>query len=73
MGTGRKFSKKPVTRPKKGAAGRASRTKVQKARLAKIGFDVEELAKMNCAETKDLLKKYAKKSTRREVASKLKK
>jgi hypothetical protein len=67
MGTGRKFHKKPVTRPKKGAAERRVRTKIQKARLVKIGFDPDVVTKMDIDKVRDLLKQYAKKSTRKYV------
>jgi len=69
MGTGRKFHKKPVTRPKKGAAGRRSRCKVHKTRLIKLGFTPEAISKMTVTDVRVLLNKYAKKSTRREVVA----
>jgi len=73
MGTGRKFSKKPVTRPRKGAGPRRRRDKVLKARLVEIGFDEAEAAKLSLTEVRELLKKHARKSTRKEVEARLKK
>jgi hypothetical protein len=67
MGTGRKFSKKPMTRPKKGAAGRRKRVNVHKARLIKLGFEPAALEKMTVTDVRVLLNKYAKNSTRKEV------
>jgi len=73
MGTGRKFHKKPVTRPKKGAAGRRSRSKVHRDRLIKLGFDPADIAKMTVTDVRVLLNKYAKKSTRKDVEALMKK
>ena len=73
MGTGRKFNKKPVTRPRKSAAGRRSRSKVHKARLVAIGFAPEAIDKMTVVEVRGLLKKHAKKTTRKYVEALLKK
>ncbi len=73
MGTGRKFSKKPATRPRKGAAQRRKRDKVLKARLVEIGFNAEEAEKMRITEVRELLNKHAKHSTRKEVEARLKK
>jgi len=47
MGTGRKFAKKPTTRPKKSDRARRRRDKVQRARLVATGVDAETARKMN--------------------------
>ena len=47
MGTGRKFSKKPVTRPKKSLRERRRRETEQKKRLVELGMDEAVVAKMN--------------------------
>ena len=47
MGTGRKFRKKPMTRPIKGAAAKARRVKEQRARLVALGMDEAEVARMD--------------------------
>jgi len=60
MGTGRKFSKKPVTRPKKKPAERARRVKVQQKRLVALGMDEGEVAKMNPKKIRTLLKRPAR-------------
>ena len=73
MGTGRKFSKKPATRPRKGAAQRRRRDKVLKARLVKIGLDPEAVEKMRVTEIRSLISKYGKKTTRGEVEALIKK
>ncbi len=46
MREGRKFNKKPRTRPIKTPAEKASRTKAQRARLVKLGMDTAVVAKM---------------------------
>ena len=51
---------KNVMRPRKGSADKARRTKVQKARLVKLGVPAEVLDKMNAAEIRTLLKRPAK-------------
>lgn len=73
MGTGRKFHKKPATRPIKSAAERRSRDKVQRARLVKIGFDETAVHKMNIDEVKSLINRYARKSTRQSVLALIRK
>ena len=61
MGTGRKFHKKPVTRPKKSLAERARRAKIHQDRLVELGADREKVAKMTYKDVRDLLK-YPKKT-----------
>jgi hypothetical protein len=73
MGTGRKFNKKPATRPRKGAAQRRKRDKVLKGRLVKIGFAAADVDKMTLTEIREILKKHAKNSTRKQVEARLKK
>lgn len=73
MGTGRKFNKKPDTRPRKSVAERKSRSKVHKARLVAIGFDPAAIDKMTVVEVRELLKRHAKKSTRKGVEAMLSK
>ncbi len=51
MGTGRKYRKKPMTRPVKTAAARAQRMRQQKTRLVALGADAEVVAKLNVKET----------------------
>ena len=56
MGTGRKFNKQPVSRPKKSGAVRKRRDKVHVGRLVKMGMDGEVVRKMTTRAIKDLLK-----------------
>lgn len=60
MGTGRKFTKTVITRPRKGAAARNQRQKNQKKRLIALGMSEEAVDKMNPKEIRDLLKHPAK-------------
>jgi len=46
MREGRKFNKKPRTRPIKTPAEKANRVKAQRARLVKLGMDTVIVAKM---------------------------
>jgi len=59
MGTGRKFNKKPVTRPKKKPLERRRRDKIQKNRLIALGVSEENVRQMNTKEVRTLLKKPA--------------
>lgn len=47
MGTGRKFNKNPVTRPKKSPLERRRRVASQRKRLVELGMDKEEVRKMD--------------------------
>jgi hypothetical protein len=60
MGTGRKYRKLPAVRPVKKEREKRRRTKVQRARLVKLGMNPEEVAKMNPARVRELLKRPAR-------------
>jgi len=60
MGTGRKFRKTSMTRPKKSASDRKRRERVQKARLIALGVEETVVAKMNVKEIRDMLKRPAR-------------
>lgn len=60
MGTGRKFNKKPITRPKKSPAQRARRFRVHQARLVKLGMDEELVQTLQDYEARELLRRPAK-------------
>ena len=56
MGTGRKFTKTVITRPRKSGAARRQRQKNQKKRLIDLGMSEEAVEKLNPKEVRDLLK-----------------
>lgn len=60
MGTGRKYRKKPMTRPVKSAAQRAQRLRQQKARLIALGADEAVVEKLDVRATREMLKRPAK-------------
>jgi hypothetical protein len=60
MGTGRKFRKKPMTRPRKSGAERRRRDAVQRRRLAALGVPEEKLRKLTTAGVRKLLVRPAK-------------
>jgi len=60
MGTGRKFNKKPTTRPIKRAGAKRRRVLVQKRRLVALGVAEEKVAKLNNQEIRTLLRHPAK-------------
>lgn len=60
MGTGRKFTKTVITRPRKGAAARNQRQKNQKKRLVSLGMSEEAVEKLNAKEVRTLLRHPAK-------------
>ncbi len=60
MGTGRKFNKKPISRPKKSTRERKRRFKVHKARLVGLGMDAELMESLQPQEARELLKRPAK-------------
>jgi hypothetical protein len=60
MGTGRKFNKTNITRPRKGGADKVNRQNTQKKRLIALGVSEEAAAKMNPREIRDMLKRPAK-------------
>lgn len=60
MGTGRKFNKTNITRPRKGGAAKVNRQNTQKKRLIGLGMPEEEVAKLNPREIRDLLNRPAK-------------
>ena len=59
MGTGRKFQKKPMTRPIKTPIERKRREKVQRARLVKLGMTEEEVRHLTARDMRELLRKPA--------------
>lgn len=71
MGTDWKFKRKSLRRKKKSGAARRHREKVHKKRLVALGFKESVAASMNPWKVKDLLKKAAKKSTRKLFAYKM--
>ena len=60
MGTGRKYRKKPMTRPVKSGSDKARRQNEQKKRLIALGMAEEEVNKLNSLEIRTLLKRPAK-------------
>lgn len=60
MGTGRKFSKNPVTRPKKKPRERRRREKLQRERLAELGVSEEKIRHMTTKDVRLSLRKPAK-------------
>jgi len=60
MGTGRKFTKTVITRPRKSGAARRQRQKNQMKRLIDLGMSEEAVEKLNPKEVRDLLKYPAK-------------
>ena len=60
MGTGRKFHKKPVTRPRKSVRERRHRDAVHKKRLIALGMDEKIVSKMTSKAVRDLLKRPLK-------------
>lgn len=59
MGTGRKFAKKSMTRPKKGARERRRREKMQQRRLVAAGMSEEAVRHLTAKEMRELLKRPA--------------
>ncbi len=59
MGTGRKFSKTVITRPRKGGAAKRQRQAVHRKRLIALGVDEAEVNRMNPKQVRDLLKRPA--------------
>jgi len=57
MGTGRKFNKKPVTRPKKGTGERARRVRLHKTRVLALGHTEEAIRHMTPADLRAILRK----------------
>jgi len=60
MGTGRKFHKKPKTRPKKKPRERQRREKEQRARLAALGVPEEKVRVMTAKDVRQQLRRPAK-------------
>ena len=60
MGTGRKFNKQPVTRPKKSGLERRRREASQKKRLVALGMDPEAVRKMDSKTARTLIQKPEK-------------
>ena len=59
MGTGRKYQKKPVTRPKKTGKARRRRNKVQRDRLLGLGVSEQSVTAMNQKQIRDALRRPA--------------
>jgi len=55
MGTGRKFRKKPMTRPIKGGVAKRKRDASQKKRLVDLGMDTEAVRKLDQKTVRTLL------------------
>lgn len=60
MGTGRKFNKTNITRPRKGGAAKVNRQNTQRKRLIALGMDEADVAKLNAREIRDLLNRPAR-------------
>ncbi|MDD4101735.1 MAG: hypothetical protein PHU80_03775 [Kiritimatiellae bacterium] len=60
MGTGRTLNKHPRTRPIKSPSEKRRRSKVQRARLVKLGVDADTVAKMQPENVRKLILKPAK-------------
>lgn len=60
MGTGRKFSKKPKTRPKKSPAERRRREETHRRRLVELGMSEDEVRHLTPVEMRDLLRRPGK-------------
>ncbi len=60
MGTGRTFSKDPVTRPKKSTRERARRVRTHAKRLMEMGITEEQIKQMNPPDMRALLRKPTK-------------
>lgn len=56
MGTGRKFNKKPKTRPKKNATDRRRRIALHRKRLIALGMDEKIVSKLDTKQMRALLK-----------------
>ena len=56
MGTGRKFRKTNITRPRKGGAAKVNRQNTQRKRLVALGMDEADVAKLNPKEVREYLK-----------------
>jgi hypothetical protein len=59
MGTGRKFAKKPRTRPKKKASERRRRQRLHKKRLIALGVPEAKVSKMDPDVARALLRRPA--------------
>ena len=57
MGTGRTLRKESHVRPCKTPAGKARRSKAQRARLVKMGLDAEKVALMGTEEVRVLVQR----------------
>lgn len=60
MGTGRKYQKKPMTRPRKSGKARRRRHKVQRDRLLGLGVSEQSLTAMNQKQVREALRCPAK-------------
>ena len=59
MGTGRKYQKTHLTRPRKAAGPKRRRQLEQRRRLVALGVDAEAVAKLNAREVLNMLKRPA--------------
>ena len=60
MGTGRKYHKTHLTRPRKAAGPKRRRRLEQRRRLVALGVDAEAVDKLSSREVLDMLKRPAK-------------
>lgn len=60
MGTGRKFRKQTVTRPRKSGPAKNQRQRQHRERLVALGVSEEDVAKMDPKAVRDMLKRPAK-------------
>jgi len=56
MGTGRKFHKKPATRPVKGGADRKRRLRSQRDRVVALGLEETAVRKMTTKQIREYLR-----------------
>ena len=56
MGSGRKFNKTNITRPRKGGPRKAQRQRQHQTRLIALGMPEADVAKLNPKEVRDFLK-----------------
>ena len=57
MGTGRTLRKESHVRPRKSPAGKARRSKAQRARLVKFGMDAEQVSQMEAEAVRVLVQR----------------
>jgi hypothetical protein len=60
MGTGRKFNKQPVTRPKKNACDKARRVRSHRERVSAAGYTDEQIKHMTPADLRAAIRQAEK-------------